>query len=156
MKTKKDELIISILIPLAVGAVSAYLSSDVMAMFQNMRQPPLSPPGWLFPVVWTILYTLMGISSYIIYRQEAEPTVKKRALWIYAAQLIVNFFWSIFFFRLEWYWFSFFWLILLWILILAMILQFQKINKTAAYLQIPYLIWVTFAGYLNLSAALLN
>ena len=156
MKTKKDELIISILIPLAVGAVSAYLSSDVMTMFQNMRQPPLSPPGWLFPVVWTILYTLMGISSYIIYRQEAEPTVKKRALWIYAAQLIVNFFWSIFFFRLEWYWFSFFWLILLWILILAMILQFQKINKTAAYLQIPYLIWVTFAGYLNLSAALLN
>lgn len=156
MKIKKDELIISILIPLAVGAVSAALTSNAMMAFQMVTKPPLSPPGWLFPIVWTLLYTLMGIASYRVYQKGVDVPEVQDALGTYFLQLIVNFFWSIFFFSLEWYLFSFIWLLVLWILILRMILQFKKIDSTAAYLMIPYLLWVTFAGYLNLGIYLLN
>ena len=156
MKMKKEGLVISILIPLAVGALSALLSGGAMMMFGDVQKPPLSPPAWLFPVVWTILYLLMGISSYIVYVQGVEKPETAGGLRIYALQLVFNFFWSIFFFRLEWYFFSFLWLIALWILILLMIIRFQKISNVAAVLQIPYLVWVTFAGYLNLGIALLN
>lgn len=156
MKIKKDELAISILIPLAVGAVSSFLTRSSMMVFQSLNKPPLSPPGWLFPVVWTVLYILMGIASYIIYRQGEEKIEVKEALRIYAVQLVFNFFWSIFFFRFEWYLFSFLWLVVLWMLILVMILRFWKISPTAAYMLLPYLIWVTFAGYLNLGIYMLN
>lgn len=156
MNIKKDELAISILIPLAVGSVSALLTRNSMMTFGRLVKPPLSPPGWLFPVVWFILYVLMGIASYIIYRQGSRKPEVIKALRVYALQLVFNFFWSIFFFRFEWYLFSFIWLIALWILILVTILLFGKLSKVAAYLMIPYLIWVTFAGYLNLGIYLLN
>lgn len=156
LNPKKRTLIISIAIPLAVGALSAFLSGGGMRVFATLNQPPLSPPGWLFPVVWTILYILMGIASYLIYESNAPDAAVTKALSLYGYQLMVNFLWPIFFFDFGWYLFSFFWLILLWLLILECIRQFRKISKTAAWLMVPYLIWVTFAGYLNLGIALLN
>lgn len=127
-----------------------------MEAFQALDQPPLSPPGWLFPVVWTILYLLMGIAAGLVAVSDAKGTYIDTALIVYYLQLAVNFFWPIFFFRLEWLLFSFFWLVLLWLLILLTIKLFYRVSKPAAYLMIPYLLWVTFAGYLNLSIYLLN
>ena len=147
-------LIISLAISLGAGALSGFLAGDSMGLYQNLEQPPLSPPGWIFPVVWTILYTLMGISAYLIYTSDSPG--RNSALRIYAIQLAVNFLWSFIFFNKQMYLLAFIWLVLLWVLILMMIKSFSKINKTAAYLQIPYLIWVTFAGYLNLGVYLLN
>ena len=156
MNIKKEELIISILIPLAVGSISALLTRNSMMTFADLNKPPLSPPGWLFPVVWFILYVLMGIASYLIYRQGTEKLEVRHALLVYAVQLLFNFFWSIIFFNLEWYLFAFLWLVALWLLILITIFRFAKLSAPAAYLMIPYLLWVTFAGYLNFGIYLLN
>lgn len=149
-------LIKCIAIPLAVGGLSAWLTSGSMDLFEAVNKPPLSPPGWLFPVAWTILYTLMGIASYLVVMSGAEPEAIQRALILYGIQLAVNFLWPIFFFNLEWFLFAFFWLLLLWGLILLTIRAFYPISEKAAYLLIPYLIWVTFAGYLNLGIWYLN
>lgn len=127
-----------------------------MEAFGQLNKPPLAPPGYLFPIVWTVLYTLMGIASYLILSSDASKEEIHNALFVYGLQLGVNFFWSIFFFNLEWYFFSFFWLLLLWSFILYTIVLFYRISKPAAYLLIPYLLWVTFAGYLNLGIAILN
>lgn len=156
MKIKWNQLIICIVIPLAVGGLSAFLTQNSMEVFQSLNKPLLSPPGWLFPIVWTILYILMGIASYFIYTSEAPQQAIGRALSVYGLQLIVNFFWSIFFFNLELYLFSFFWLVLLWVLIIITLILFYRISEPAAYLLVPYLLWVTFAGYLNLAIYLLN
>lgn len=156
MKNKGLGLLKCIAIPLLVGGVSAFLSGGGMQSFGMLTQPPLSPPGWLFPVVWTILYILMGIASWLVWTSNANKQDIFYALMVYGRQLFVNFFWSIFFFRLHWYLFAFVWLLLLWGLILANILVFYPIRKTAAYLLIPYLVWVTFAGYLNLGIWYLN
>lgn len=156
MKINKRLLFICIAIPLLVGAVSALLTQNSMELFQYIDKPPLAPPGWLFPVVWTILYTLMGISSYLILESGEDAQTIRSALTIYAYQLIVNFLWPTFFFNFGWYLFSFLWLILLWVLVLLMILRFKEINKLAAYMNIPYLVWLTFAGYLNLAIWILN
>ncbi len=147
-------LIISILIPLAVGGLSAFVTRDGMEVYGSLNQPPLSPPGWLFPVVWTILFLLMGISSYLVY--VSDHSGKRTALTLYGVQLVFNFLWSVWFFNLGAYEFAFFWLIFLWLLILAMIVQFYRVNRNAALLQLPYLIWVAFAGYLNAGVWLLN
>lgn len=156
MKINYRLLGICIAIPLVVGALAGFLTSGSMEAFGRLNQPALSPPGFLFPIVWTILYILMGISSYLIVASGEDNEKIKNALFFYGAQLIFNFFWSIWFFNLEWYLFAFVWLIALWVLILDTILSFYEISKTAAYLLIPYLLWVTFAGYLNLSIYLLN
>lgn len=156
MKINKRILFVCIAIPLMVGAVSAILTRNSMEVFEFLNKPPLAPPGWLFPVVWTILYVLMGVSSYLILTSDADREDITAAIRIYAYQLVVNFLWSTFFFNFEWYFFSFLWLILLWVLVLIMILRFKNINKLAAYLNIPYLIWLTFAGYLNFGIWLLN
>ncbi len=156
MKINKRLLFVCIAIPLMVGAVSAILTRNSMEVFEFLNKPPLAPPGWLFPVVWTILYVLMGVSSYLILTSDADREDITAAIRIYAYQLMVNFLWSTFFFNFEWYFFSFLWLILLWVLVLIMILRFKNINKLAAYLNIPYLIWLTFAGYLNFGIWLLN
>lgn len=154
MKIKWKEFIICIAIPLAVGLISSLLTQNSMQLFENINKPSLSPPGWLFPIVWTILYILMGIASYLIYTSHYYN--KNNALFTYEIQLIFNFFWSIIFFNLEAYFLAFIWLVILWIFILITTIQFYNINKTAGYLMIPYLIWVTFAGYLNLMIFLLN
>ncbi len=147
---------IGILIPVAVGLLSAFLTRESMDVYQSIVKPKLAPPGILFPIVWTVLYILMGIGSVLVYNSVANEKDKKQALIIYGLQLAVNFFWSILFFNQRAFLASFLWLILLWILIIAMILSFKKINKAAAWLQIPYFLWVTFAGYLNLMIYLLN
>ena len=156
MKINKRLLFICIAIPLIVGIVAALLTTNSMEVFGAVRKPPLAPPSWLFPVVWTILYVLMGISSYLVLTSGAAREEIEGAIRIYAYQLVVNFLWPTFFFNLGWYLFSFVWLVLLWVLVLLMILRFKEINKLAAYLNIPYLVWLTFAGYLNIGVWLLN
>ena len=156
MKINKRLLFICIAIPLFVGALSALLTKNSMEVFGSLEQPPLSPPAWLFPVVWTILYTLMGISSYLILTSSVDKNQISSAIKVYAIQLVVNFLWPTFFFNFGWYLFSFLWLVLLWVLVLVMILKFKEINKFAAYMNIPYLVWLTFAGYLNLGIWILN
>ena len=153
MKIKnKTHLLISILIPLAVGGLSSLLSGNMS--YSTFDKPSFSPPSYLFPVVWTVLYILMGISSYIIY--SSNSTNKENALKTYAIQLFFNFFWSILFFGLSQYLLAFVWLILLIILIIVMIYQFYQIQPLAAYLQIPYLLWCLFAAYLNYTIYRLN
>lgn len=156
MKNKGFGLLKCIAIPLLTGGLSALLSGGGMQAFGMLNQPPLSPPGPVFPVVWTILYILMGIASWLVWTSDADKYDVFYALMVYGRQLFVNFFWPIFFFRLHWYLFAFVWLILLWGLILANVLVFYRIRKTAAYLLVPYLVWVTFAGYLNLGIWYLN
>lgn len=149
-------LIICIVIPLFVGGLAGFLTRNAMESFEALNQPPLSPPGWLFPVVWTILYLLMGISSYLILQSDAPEEQIVKALQLYLYQLVVNFLWPIFFFLLGWYLFAFFWLLLLWIMVIVMIKRFAEISKVAAYLNIPYILWLTFAAYLNLGVWWLN
>ena len=157
MKKKLKSFIISIIIPLSVGIISALLTRGNMNIYEEIITPPLSPPSFLFPVVWTALYILMGISAAMIYTDSiASERQKDRALYTYTASLVVNFFWSIIFFNMRFFLFSFLWLLLLLFLIVSTILQYRKINQTAAYLQIPYAVWVTFAGYLNLTIWILN
>ena len=153
MKIQWKRLILCIAIPLAVGGISALLTSSGMETFQALNKPPLSPPGWLFHVVGTLLYILMGIASYLVLTS-GKPS--RSALTFYGLQLLFNFFWSIIFFNLERYLFAFVWLIALWILIFITTVLFYKISKPAGYLMIPYLLWVAFAGYLNLFIYLLN
>lgn len=154
MIIKWKPLLISILIPLAVGGISALITGGGMADFALLNKPPLSPPGWLFPVVWTILYILMGIASYIVW--DSKDKSKDFALKVYALQLFFNLFWSYIFFNMQNYLFAFIWLLILWVLIIITAVLFYRINKTAGYLFIPYIIWVTFAAYLNLAIYLLN
>lgn len=156
MRINKGLLAKCIAIPLFVGGVSAFLTQDSMQMFEELNKPPLSPPGWVFGVVWTILYTLMGVSAYLVIESGAKESEVNDALAVYVYQLIVNFLWPTFFFNFGWYLFSFIWLVLLWILVLIMIVRFYRVSKLAGYLQIPYLIWLTFAGYLNLGIWWLN
>ncbi len=139
-----------------VGAVSALLSGGFSEFFTKYTEPPLLPPAWLFPVVWTILYAVMGFSAYLINYSEADGTLKKRCLKIYVIQLALNFAWSIVFFRFEALWLALVVIVLLLAFIVAMILCFRKISPLAAYINIPYLIWVAFATYLNLATALIN
>ena len=156
MKIDKKRLIICLAIPLVVGGAAGLLTMTSMEAFEALNQPPLSPPGWLFPVVWTVLYVLMGIASYLVSVSDAPQEEKARALWTYGIQLAFNFLWPIAFFNLKWYLFAFLWLVILWILILITALRFGRIRKPAGYLLVPYLLWVAFAGYLNLGIYLLN
>ena len=149
-------LLICIAIPLLAGSFSALLTNNSMAVFQQLNKPALTPPGFLFPIVWTILYTLMGIASYLVLTSNKNKTDIATALTAYAIQLLVNISWPIFFFRFNWYLFSFFVIILLWLFIIRTIRLFYDISKISAYLLIPYLIWVTFAAYLNLGFVVLN
>lgn len=140
----------------AVGALSGFLSRDGVELYNEViRQPPLSPPAIVFPIVWTILFLLMGVSAARIYALPASPQ-RTRALQIFAAQLGFNFFWSIIFFNLQTFGFAFLWLLVLWELILWMIVAFRKLDPVAGWLQLPYLLWVAFAGYLNFGVWLLN
>ena len=147
------ELLRSLGRSLGVGVVSALLTMDGMEQYQMMYRPPLSPPGWLFPVVWTILYILMGVAAYLIGEMPNSPQ-KKMALRLYHIQLFFNGVWSLIFFGLQEYFAAFIWLLLLWLFIYLTIKEFLQLNKTAGILMIPYLVWVTFAGYLNLAIAI--
>ena len=157
MNGKIKSYIIAIIIPLLVGGLSALFTMGNMNIYAEIVTPPLSPPPILFPIVWTILYVLMGISSGMIYNSNTAPLpYKKSALYIYAVSLFFNFFWSVIFFNIRSYGFAFVWLLVLLLLIISTIIKYYRISQFAAVLQIPYLLWVTFAGYLNLAIWILN
>lgn len=194
-KTAIKQFTIAIAIPVILGVLAAFLTNENMNIYDDIVVPPLAPPVKLFPIVWTILYILMGISSSLVFRQrtlhtpyafhekkttgametplspgssrttvryqESEAAIKQKeavfdALYVYATQLFLNFFWSIFFFNMRTFLFAFIWLLMLWIAALVMILKFKKLSTPAGLLQIPYLIWISFAGYLNFAIYWLN
>lgn len=157
MKKTIKSYVISILIALSVGALSAFFTRNSMDLYEDIITPPLAPPSILFPIVWTILFILMGVSAAIIYNNKtASQAQKNSALYTYGLSLVVNFFWSIIFFNMRAFLFAFIWLILLLFLIIRTIMKYYKISPLAAYLQIPYALWVTFAGYLNFAIWYLN
>ncbi len=140
----------------AVGVLSGWLTRNGVKVYNAaIKKPAFSPPSLVFPVVWGILFTFMGIGAARIYR---APVSKARTcgLRLFFLQLAFNFLWSIVFFNLQAFTFAFFWLIALWVLILWMTLCFYKVDRLSAWLQVPYLLWVAFAGYLNLGVVLLN
>ncbi len=139
---------IFILLTQAVGGLSGFLTRKGMETVGQMLQSALTPPGWVFPVAWGILYTLMAVGAAWVW-MAPEGEDREKGLWLYVFQLVMNFFWSIFYFNMQAFGFSLIWLIGLWILILLVTLSFRKVEKWAAWLQIPYLAWVAFAGYLN-------
>jgi tryptophan-rich sensory protein len=156
MKFNIKKLIKNLAIPLLVGIVSGFLTRGGVEQFKtDTIKPVFSPPDWLFPVVWTILYILMGISSYII-DIKVTTNDKRTATVLYYLQLAFNFFWSFIFFNFQAYLPAFVWIIILWVLIIATTIEFYKIDKAAGILMVPYLIWVTFAAVLNFSIYLLN
>ena len=144
---------VSIAIALAVGGISAIVNTGKMND-PNLIQPPLSPPVWLFPIVWTVLFTLMGISASKVYLSDCPG--KSDALFIYGTQLVVNFLWTVFYFSFSALALSFFWLLFLIILVVLMVVRFERCVSSGGKLQIPYLLWLCFAAYLNLSVWLLN
>ena len=155
-RTNRKQYILWIILAEAVGALSGLISAAGMAMYAEMvQQPPFSPPGWVFGLVWPILYALMGIGAARVWLAPAT-LARSRGLNLFIAQLIVNFFWSPIFFNTRAYGLALVWLLLLWVLVLLMILQFRKADKAAAWLQLPYLLWLTFAAYLNWGVWQLN
>lgn len=157
MKNRKWKVLsVCLLLPLAVGGLSALLTRNGMKAFKTIRKPPLTPPEWVFPAVWTVLFLLMGMASFLVLDSGKSRREIRRALGVYGLQLGVNFFWPILFFNLGTYLFSLLWLILLWILILAANLRFSRISLSAGRLLLPYLLWTAFAGYLNAGVWLLN
>ena len=156
MKRNWKPYLFWILLSEALGGLSGWLTREGTKIYQQtIAQPPLSPPGWVFPVIWTILFALMGISAARIYLTPPSKE-RSRGLNLFIAQLVVNFFWSPIFFNLQAFGLAFFWLLILWGLVLWMIFTFRKVDPTAAKLQIPYFLWLTFAAYLNLGVWYLN
>ncbi len=157
MLKKLKPFIVSVVIALAVGGISAAVTSGSMDIYSKINRPPLSPPSILFPIVWTILFTLMGISAALVWQfRNEKPDDVRNALIVYGVNLAVNFIWSLIFFNMQAYLFAFIWIILLLAVIVAMIILFKRVSPLAAYLQIPYLLWVFFAAYLNFAIYLLN
>lgn len=153
---KKPRYLIWIVLVEAVGLLSGLLSREGTRAYEMLSQKPaLTPPGIVFGIVWTILYGLMGIGAA---RVAAAPASlhRSRALNVFVIQLIVNFFWSLLFFNAQAYGFALLWLLLLWVLIIIMIVLFWRVDRTSALLQLPYLLWVTFAAYLNYAVWQLN
>lgn len=152
----KKYLLLCLLVPLAAGGIGALLAGDFRGAYGELYKPLLSPPGWVFPIVWTALYLLMGYASFLVLSSEASEPRKRRALTVYGVQLGLNLLWPPVFFRLGWYGFAFVWLLLLILAVLLCQVLFRYIVKRAADLLLPYLIWLFFAAYLNLGVSLLN
>ena len=148
---------VSIAIPLAMGILSAALTREDMKVYGDFTKPPLSPPGIVFPIVWSALYILMGISCALVYiHRRSSPSDARAGLCYYVASLLFNLGWSIIFFKLQAAFFALLWLLILFCLVLKYVIYYYKVNMLAAYLQIPYIIWICFAGYLNLGIWILN
>lgn len=155
ISNEKKTLILSLIIPLSVGLLSFLLTKNGINNYSNnLIKPSFAPPSFLFSIVWTILYILMGISSYKIY--ESMSCYKGTCLLLYGLNLVLNFLWPIIFFNLEARLFAFIFIIFLDIVVLLMILCFYGIDKKSAYLQIPYFVWLLFASILNFSVYFLN
>lgn len=155
-KIRVFTLIAALLIPLLVGGFSAFLTAEDMKIYEAMNRPPLAPPGWVFPVAWTILYLLMGLASYYVYTSDADVERKRKALLFYAAQLIMNFFWSTLFFTYARYLISLLWLLIMWILILVCAIRFYRIHHAAGLAMVGLFLWTTFAAYLNFACLLMS
>ena len=157
MWQKYKPYIISVAIALGVGGLSALLTRGSMDIYSQLKLPPLAPPSGIFPVVWTVLFVLMGIGSGIVYvNRNKDFDTAMSALRLYVINLIFNFLWTIVFFNFRAFLFAYVWLMILWFIIIVMIIKFKKISSAAALMQVPYLLWVTFASYLNLMIYLLN
>ena len=140
---------------LAMGGLAGLASKDSMAEYANLLQPPLAPPGGVFPAMWSVLYILMGISAGIVWKN-AHPSDRRSALAMWWIQLAVNALWTVIYFNLEWRLFAFFWLLALLCLVIVMTVQFYKVRPAAGRLNYPYILWLGFAAYLNLATWLLN
>lgn len=151
---KYKALAISLLISLGTGAIAGLIVKDAAAKYNMMIKPMLAPPAIVFPIVWTLLYILMGVAAYLIYMSGKNG--KDDALKLYAEQLVFNFIWPIIFFRTGWLLFAFIWILALWLLVALCTLNFSRIDKRATWLFVPYLVWTTFAVYLTLATYLLN
>lgn len=149
-----------IVLPLIVGVISTFVTGSAMMVFGELNQPPLAPPAWLFPIAWTVLYILMGVASYLMCKRAAKDEVDRKMqtaeIILYFAQLFFNFMWTILFFRLEARWFAFGWIVAMWLMIFVLICLCSKNCKSAAWCLVPYIIWCTFATYLNIMIAILN
>lgn len=150
------KLIVSLIIPIGMGLLSMWLTNGAMETYATLNQPPLSPPGLLFPIVWTILFILMGTAMYLVWDTDTGSQNKRVALRLYGIGIALNFFWTIFFFNFGLYGFSILWLILIIIELILTMYYFYQVKKTAAYLLIPYLLWCLFALYLNIGVYSLN
>lgn len=151
------KLIISIFLCLGAGLIgSVFTIKSITAWYSLLNRPAFAPPNWLFGPVWTALYILMGFSLFLVWRRFPPDTKSKRSLVLFFIQLIFNVAWSVVFFGLHQIFLALLVILILWLMIVVVILNFYKINKTAAYLLVPYLYWVTFASVLNYSFWLLN
>lgn len=153
---KKWYWLVCIALPLAVGSLAGFITKDSFEIYSQLNLPPFSPPGWVFPVAWTLLYLTMGIASGLVLSSGASQEQVMRALRLYILQLAVNFLWPILFFGQSLYLVSFFWLLLLLLLVILVTIWFYRIIPSAGILFIPYLVWLIFAGYLNLGVYILN
>lgn len=146
--------VLFILVPLAAGGLSSIFTSQGMPQYEQLAKPPLTPPGFVFPIAWGILYVLMGIGAAKVWASGSDA--RNHAIFLFSLQLILNFFWSVWFFGCQWYLFAFVWLLLLIAAIATMSRAFYKIAPIAGWLQLPYLLWCAFAAYLNVGIWLMN
>ena len=156
MKKKNIINILLVITPILIGICSSILTRDMMVEYSKLDKPPLSPPTIVFPIAWTILYLLMGMAAAIIYSKEEYSEYRSTGLTLHVVQLILNFFWSIIFFNMGQYYFAFIWLVILWLVVFSMMMNYKKISQSAFFLNVPYIVWLTFAGYLNLAVAIMN
>lgn len=153
-------LVISVLVPLVVGVISALLSAEGMMMYASMKKPPASPPGWVFSVAWSILYIMMGAAYYFAMEGAKKSGSSSEMRWIastlYIVQLIWNFMWSLLFFRWELRLLAFVWLLMLVVVVFLCVRVFMQMDRLAGWMMVPYAGWLLFAGYLNMGAYLMN
>ena len=151
------KLFISVAVCLAIGGISGYLTSnEIPTWYTTLNKPSFNPPNWIFGPVWTTLYVLMGIAFWLVWKSNAEFSIKKRAMTFFIIQLVLNFFWSILFFSFHQLGLALVEIILLWTFIVFSIISFFPISKTASYLLVPYVLWVSFASVLNFAIWNLN
>ena len=155
-KIQYGPLALALAIPLAVGGFSAFLTRDGMKYFQTLPKPPLTPPAWAFPAAWTILYLLMGAASYLVWVSGVSASRRDRALTVYGLNLALNLLWPIVFFTMRFYFAAFLLLLVLWVMAVTAALLFSCIEEKAGKLLIPYIVWLSFAAYLNVGVWVLN
>ena len=156
MKRNGKTLLLCLALPLAVGLLASLLTLGGMRDYGEMLRPPLSPPGWVFPAAWTVLYLLMGLASWLVTGAAATEDMKQMALSLYAVSLAANFLWPLLFFGLGRYFLALLWLLVLLLLVVLTWRQFRRLDRRAGALLVPYILWLCFAAYLNLGAAILN
>lgn len=149
-------LVLCLAVPLVLGVISSILTKDQMKIYHFLNKPFLSPPAWVFPVVWTVLYLMMGLALFRVLTAESDRETRNIALLCFGGQLVLNFFWSLVFFNASAYLMAFIMLIGMWALIILCTVRFFRIDRKAGWLMVPYIAWTTFAAYLNLAVYILS